>query len=206
MVTEHPGVLYLWRMVNLHRQIIAQLPLPMEIQVIIASDLGWTESEWTMSDTFGLMMASSQASASRASRLGCVLHGLESAGRFGDDEIAVQAAGRTRLTADLEMASDRLRNTECVAMTYVHTRPSNYEFVSDNLREKSRELAMLAVRTNGRMLKHVPLQMRDDKEIVLSAVRQNAAVFEYVSERLQLDIHVRLAAFADWPKRYMFNL
>jgi len=53
--------------------------------------------------------------------------------------------------------------------------------------KRDREIVLTAVRENGGTLLHAADEFKSDREIVLAAVRQNKVALEYAAEDLLLD-------------------
>jgi hypothetical protein len=74
-----------------------------------------------------------------------------------------------------------------------------FEHCAPALRE-DREVAMLAVRQNGYLLRHVGESLRGDREITLEAVIQSGNdMLEYTSAKLKEDIEIQLTGLAVEP-------
>jgi len=58
------------------------------------------------------------------------------------------------------------------------------EYASDDLKNE-KELVLLAVKKDGTSLKNAPMKFRADKQVVMEAVKQTANAFRYASDELR---------------------
>lgn len=119
----------------------------------------------------------------------------EASPRLRDDMDVVLCA----ITADwqaLHYASDRLKDDIAVVSVAVYGNGRSLEYVSDRLKANKRLglLGMTHGPDGGYGLAFLSEELRDDKEIVLCAVRNTADALKYASDRLKNDPEVVTAA------------
>ena len=81
----------------------------------------------------------------------------------------------------------------------------NLEYASATLRN-DRDVVLTAVQQNGRSLQYASETLRNDRDVVLAAVEQNGYSLEYASSDLKADRAVVLAAMRKTPKVFLLAI
>jgi len=150
---------------------------------------------------------------------------------YQDDDEVVEASVRSH-PLTLQFASVRLRNDRKLASLAAEINVQSLQYVSDALKDdqefcqallakefteprvtkeilahmsprlkNDKEIILQAVRIHGVALEHASPELRGDREVVLEAVRNQGDVLEYASQELRGDKQVVLAAMKSRSSR-----
>jgi hypothetical protein len=98
-----------------------------------------------------------------------------------------------RVLKHIAPASDMKIICKCLAYTYEEDMPFIIDCISEDLK-KTKEFWETAIQKSLFMLKNAPLIYRQDKEVVLSAIRYHGELVEFADERLKDDPEIYLAS------------
>ena len=83
--------------------------------------------------------------------------------------------------------------TRSVAESAINRDSNALKYFSDEIKD-DKKLVLKAVKFHGLALQHASERLRNDKQVVMKAVKQNGLALQYASEDLKLDYDVVLRA------------
>lgn len=131
--------------------------------------------------------------------------------KSGDDrDVVFAAVKKSKINKEIpELSDDGRQALDEVWQEYVDDMKSRNPFkISDFSQERERErreVALEVVKEDGLMIDLLPNKLKDDKEIVVEAIKNNGKAYKYCNEAMQRDLDV-IALANDSLKKVGLNV